>query len=257
MNNSWIKEEHILELKEMCYEYLFKENFQIQRLALKLLTKVLRYATSFHIRVDILSHMMNSFLNSESFYQRRLYFYFFDELLNFFSMNYLKENMVLDNLNVLFNDTSAINKSILIKTLEKFYDLLKDDNVLKNTILTKINENRSSKDSEVTMAIRNFDKFIKRKKDSSSNSEQNIQNGLKLGEEIQLDQKISNRELGVIDKSQKKSNEKNIAKTTVTRLYVLLYYFNLKMKGDERKIDERKISKLQNGKTEVKDLLIT
>jgi len=244
MNNSWIKEEHILELKEMCYDYLLKENFQIQRLALKLLTKVLRYATSFHIRVDILSRMMNSFLNSQSFYQRRLYFYFFDELLNLCSINYLKENKVLDNLNVLFNDTSAINKSILIKTLEKFYYLLKDDN-LKNTILTKINENRSSKDSEVRMAIRNFDQFIKRKKDSSSNSEQNMQNGLKLGEEIHLDKKISNRELGVIDKSQKKSNEQNISKTTVTRLSVLLYFFNLKMKGHERKIDEIKNKKLQ------------
>ncbi len=215
MNSPWVKEEHCISIKELCYEFIEKDTLKIQRLALKLLTRTLRYVSNYYQRQGIINHMNSNILKSNNFYTRKLYIYYFDEVLEIFSLSYLKENYFLENILILLDDPCIINRILLIRTLKQFFLLIDDENIKKN-ILGKIDENRNSKDYELKETIKAFDNWLRKTNDIS---EQKMINGFKYGEEIQINQRISSKDLERGNTS-KNLNDRIMPKTTRTRLNV-------------------------------------
>lgn len=155
----WIKEEHLITLKEAAFSYVKFPNFNVQQKAVMLLAKILRYTTPVQ-KQEILSFTGKIQL-STNFYERKLYIFFFDEALENFSINYLKDNEILENY-LKFLDDNMITKNICIRSLKNFYFLLDDFNDIKENIHKKvllISEDQKL-DKETDKAVRDFKQWF-------------------------------------------------------------------------------------------------
>ena len=129
------------------------DNFQIQTDAVALLTKNLKFCKD---KEEILKYTDSEFFLDKSFYRRRLYLIFFQNSLKVFSINYIKEIGLLENIFEFFDDTS-INICHLISMLPDFYPLINDMNEIKFKLLNKLSELRKKEtyadDKEINRVI--------------------------------------------------------------------------------------------------------
>lgn len=170
----------------LCYDYLYKlsyidqtaqkifgiakklflnECFEIKILAVKIMAKVCR---SKIFSDDIFKFVEIEILTDKNFYNRRLYLYFFEELIHLFSYKLLKEKGVIDELMKLINDNHQILGKFFY-VVKLFFPLVNDDNIKfiifnKLEILRKQINNKEIVDFELTQvshsSITNFKFFI-------------------------------------------------------------------------------------------------
>jgi hypothetical protein len=116
------------------------DNYQIQTVAISLLTKNLKYSFN---KEEIIKYSESAFFLEKSFYKRRLYLIFFHNCLKNFSIKYIKEIGILDNIFDFFQDTS-INICHLISILPDFYPLINDMSDVKFKLLNKLTDLRKN-----------------------------------------------------------------------------------------------------------------
>lgn len=118
--------------------FIHSDNFQIQTDAIALLVKNLKFCKD---KEEIIKYTESEFFLDKSFYKRRLYLIFFQHSLKVFSINYIKEIGLLNNIFEFFEDNS-INICNLISMLPDFYPLINDINEIKFKLLNKMTDLR-------------------------------------------------------------------------------------------------------------------
>lgn len=117
------------------------ENYPTQCEALKLLSKEMRYNRN---KVDIIKYTECEFLNSKSFYSKRLYLVFSLNCLKVFSSKYLKESNIFDNIIYLLNCVNYLIVGQIVCNLKFLYPLLLDEERIKYKIMNKLDELRKN-----------------------------------------------------------------------------------------------------------------
>ena len=116
------------------------DNYQIQTVAISLLTKNLKFCMN---KEEIIKYSESEFFVEKRFYKRRLYLIFFHNCLKIFSINYIKEIGMLENIFDFFEDTS-INICHLISILPDFYPLINEMSNVKFKLLNKLSDLRKN-----------------------------------------------------------------------------------------------------------------
>jgi hypothetical protein len=124
-------------------------NFQIQNEAIRHYTKIFKYSKN---KSDLLKYIDAEIFYSKCFYKRRLYFQFFFSCLELFSIKFIKEKGIIDNLLKFFDDNFLfLNK--LLTILPTFFPLINDDTRLKFVVMNKLENLRKGtkiqKDKEI------------------------------------------------------------------------------------------------------------
>ena len=128
------------------------KNFKILKLACKTLPYILKYSNK-NTRDEILKFVEKEFVDSKSFYRRRYFFPFFKKCVKIFSITYLKENLLIENMKKFINDNCCFIRG-LIMTLKLIVPLITEDIKLKNSIFSNLEEiKNSTKDAEIKKVI--------------------------------------------------------------------------------------------------------
>ncbi len=117
------------------------ENYPTQCEAVKLLSKEMRFNRN---KIDIIKYTEIEFLNSKSFYTKRLYLVFALNSLKVFSSKYLKESNIFDNLIYLLNCGNYLIVSQIVRNLNHVYPLILDEERIKYKIMNKLDELRKN-----------------------------------------------------------------------------------------------------------------
>lgn len=139
-NNNNIAEDFSAKILNFIKFFINYDNYQIQTIAIGLLAKNLKYCRN---KEEIIAYTKTEFFDVKSFYKRRLYIIFFHKLLKIFSINYLKEIGILENIFDFFDDTS-INICQMISILPDFYPLISDMSDLRFKLLNKLSDLRKN-----------------------------------------------------------------------------------------------------------------
>lgn len=136
------------------------ECFEIKIDSVKILAKICKNKT---IWEDVIKFVEVEILTNKNYYNRRLYFYFFQELTKNFSYKFLNEKGQIDELMKLMNDNNQIFPKFL-KLINIFFPLVVDDKIKfliynKLEILRKQINNKEIIDKEV-IQVRSFFKKI-------------------------------------------------------------------------------------------------
>jgi hypothetical protein len=93
---------------------------------------------------------MNEIYSSSSYFTKRLYLPFIEEMFEIFSINFLKEIGMIDNVMKIFNDSSVFIRKLLFY-LQHIFLYIENDSKLKFTIFSKLEGVRknSAKDLEL------------------------------------------------------------------------------------------------------------
>lgn len=87
-----------------------------------------RICISKNYRDEILKFIELEIFSSKNFYNRRLYLFFFEEMLNIFSYKFLKEKGLVDDFMTLLNDNKLILTKFF-KITKIFFPLIKEDRI--------------------------------------------------------------------------------------------------------------------------------
>lgn len=140
--------EYLFEINELFFQtmytvstiYILDGNLQIATQAVRLLSIVLKYSRKCE-KEDILRFIDKNLFDNESFYRRRVHPLFIEACSNHFSIQFMKENGIIDH----FISTLSGNSIIACKgiaLMAKIYPLIADDNRLRFMVMNKLEQLR-------------------------------------------------------------------------------------------------------------------
>jgi hypothetical protein len=108
----------------------------LKNVAMKILAHCLRFCKKTE-KDEIIRYLEKDIIESKNYYIRRLYFPFFQEALNIFSISALMQYSIFDIILKFLNDNKLIQANI-ISNLKDFYPLIFTDNRIKFMINSKM-----------------------------------------------------------------------------------------------------------------------
>jgi hypothetical protein len=125
-----------------------ENNYQIQKNGIKLLGKLLRHLSKTS-REDIIKYMID-ISNSKVFYTRRLFFPFFETIVEQYSFKFLSEYSLIEKIMKFLSDNNILSLICFFRLLPKFYYFISNDSKLKYQLEYKMEIlKKDSKDREL------------------------------------------------------------------------------------------------------------
>jgi hypothetical protein len=118
-------DQFVLKIFEIAKKLFFNDCFETKIDSVKILAKLCK---SKLIWDDLIKFIDSNILTSKNFYNRRLYLYFFEELIKNLSYKFLTEKGQIEELMKLINDNNQILSKFL-KIIKLFFPLVTDDKI--------------------------------------------------------------------------------------------------------------------------------
>ena len=124
-----------------------EHNFELQREYAKMIIVLLKYSSK-NLSEVIMRNIDNNYVSSMSYYERRLFIPMFEESLNQFSIEYLKNFYFINVFLTFFNNEKYTILPRLFKVLRSFFPLINSDKKIKSIITSRIDSYKKSKTKE-------------------------------------------------------------------------------------------------------------
>lgn len=148
----FIKFEFTTKLYLMVISFLLDENSNVplKNSAMRILPYLLKYGKKSE-KEEILKFLEKEIMENNNFYKRRLYFSFFEEAINIFSINTLLNYQIIDHILKFFNDNKLMQSKLVI-TLKLFYPLILSESRVKFIINNKLDNLKKMKNFDYEMS---------------------------------------------------------------------------------------------------------
>ena len=106
--------EHFDSISGICIKYLNKsKNFQIEQSSIRCYARLVKLSQNTEEKRNMFSFIETEFLKSSVYYKKRLYIYFFDELCQYFSFQFLIDHKVISNMLSIISDNKMFSAKIV------------------------------------------------------------------------------------------------------------------------------------------------
>jgi len=124
-----------------------EHNFELQSEYAKMIIVLLKYSSK-KLSEVIMKNIDNNYVSSKSYYERRLFIPMFEESLNQFSIEYLKNFYFINVFLDFFNNEKYTILPRLFKVLRSFFLVINSDKKIKSIITSRIDSYKKSKPKE-------------------------------------------------------------------------------------------------------------